>query len=188
MSESSAPVYQYYFRCTLRVDDRTYVTRQADRDFYGVAEPSDLIQERQRTPFNIGLAIELTGFSFDEAQPLIDGLTAKAENPPAVLKEILAWTGGQPFLTQKICQSIAQLEMPIRAGSEVEIVGDTIRTQIIDNWEMHDKPEHLATIRNRIFESKEKHIGKLLRIYQQILVDGEIAPDNSRRQMELRLY
>jgi hypothetical protein len=31
----------------------------------GVAEPSDLIQERQRTPFNIGRAIELTGFSFD---------------------------------------------------------------------------------------------------------------------------
>jgi WD40 repeat protein len=153
----------------------------------GVAEPSDLIQERQRTPFNIGRAIELTGFSFEEAQPLVIGLATKAENPQAVLHEILAWTGGQPFLTQKVCQSIAQLEITIRAGAEIEIVGHTIRTQIIDNWEMHDKPEHLATIRNRIFESKEKHIGQLLRIYQQILVNGEIVPDNSRRQMELRL-
>ncbi len=153
----------------------------------GVAEPSDLIQERQRTPFNIGRAIELTGFSFEEAQPLVIGLATKAENPQAVLHEILAWTGGQPFLTQKVCQSIVRLTVPISTGSELEVVDNIIRTQIINNWETNDKPEHLATIRNRIFESSEKHIGKLLRIYQQILLNGEIDLDNSRKQIELRL-
>jgi hypothetical protein len=130
----------------------------------GVAEPADLMQDRRRTPFNIGRAIELTGFSFDEVQPLIEGLKSNAENPQLVLQEILAWTGGQPFLTQKVCRLISQLELPISTRSEIIIVGDLIRTQIIDNWEMHDKPEHLATIRNRIFESNEKQVGKLLRI------------------------
>jgi hypothetical protein len=35
----------------------------------GVATPSDLIQDKRRTPFNIGRAIELTGFGLQEAQP-----------------------------------------------------------------------------------------------------------------------
>ena len=40
----------------------------------GVATPSDLIQDKRRTPFNIGRAIELTGFQLEEAQPLVVGL------------------------------------------------------------------------------------------------------------------
>ncbi|MGD1921155.1 MAG: AAA-like domain-containing protein, partial [Pleurocapsa sp.] len=63
---------------------------------FGVATPGELIRDSQRTPFNIGKAIELTGFTLEEAQPLIDGLTSKSANPKAVLKEILYWTGGQP--------------------------------------------------------------------------------------------
>ncbi len=153
----------------------------------GVAEPSDLMQDRQRTPFNIGRAIELNGFTFEEAQPLIDGLITTAENPQVVLQEILKWTGGQPFLTQKICYSIAQLDVPISDRSEVEIVRNVILTQVVDNWETNDRPEHLATIRNRILQHNEKQIGKLLRIYEQILLKGKIDLDNSPEQMELRL-
>lgn len=75
---------------------------------FGVATPSDLIQDRNRTPFNIGKAIDLQGFQLSEVQPLATGLEGKVSNPMAVLKEILAWTGGQPFLTQKLCQIVAQ--------------------------------------------------------------------------------
>ena len=32
----------------------------------GVATPSDLIQDKKRTPFNIGRAIELNGFEWHE--------------------------------------------------------------------------------------------------------------------------
>ena len=70
---------------------------------FGVATPSDLIFDRKRTPFNIGKAIELQGFKLEEAQPLAKGLASKFSDSQAILKEILAWTGGQPFLTQKLC-------------------------------------------------------------------------------------
>ena len=60
----------------------------------GVATPSDLIADKRRTPFNIGRAIELTGFQLQEAQPLAFGLAQKVSNSQEVLKEILAWTGG----------------------------------------------------------------------------------------------
>ena len=70
---------------------------------FGVATPSDLIADKNRTPFNIGQAIDLPGFELAEAQLLVKGLETVVSNPDAVLKQILAWTSGQPFLTQKIC-------------------------------------------------------------------------------------
>jgi WD40 repeat protein len=155
----------------------------------GVAAPSDLMQDRQRTPFNIGRTIDLTGFSFEEAKPLATGLAAKTKNPLAVLEEIWNWTNGQPFLTQKICQSIAELESPIAAGSEREIVDLAIySTHASKNWATYDHPEHLASIRNRLLsENNKPRIGMLLGIYQQILLNAGINADNSPEQMELRL-
>ena len=73
----------------------------------GVGTPSDLIADPTRTPFNIGQAIDLYGFQLQEAQPLAKGLEGKVENPQEAIVEILAWTGGQPFLTQKLCQILA---------------------------------------------------------------------------------
>jgi hypothetical protein len=72
----------------------------------GVATPADLIADKTRTPFNIGRGIELCGLQLAEAQPLAEGLAQKVENEQAVLREILSWTGGQPFLTQKLCKLV----------------------------------------------------------------------------------
>jgi hypothetical protein len=75
---------------------------------FGVATPSDLIRDRSRTPFNIGRAIELHGFQIDEAQPLAKGLASVVSDSQVALAEILHWTGGQPFLTQKLCQLVVK--------------------------------------------------------------------------------
>ncbi|WP_088892453.1 AAA-like domain-containing protein [Leptolyngbya ohadii] len=153
----------------------------------GVATPSDLIQDKRRTPFNIGQAIELTGFNLQEAQPLLPGLATKAGDPQAALREILSWTGGQPFLTQKVCQLVMKSAFPIAAGAETEWIANLLQTAVIDRWEAQDEPEHLKTIRNRILHSNEKRTGRLLGLYQQIVKQGEIAANDVPEQMELRL-
>lgn len=153
----------------------------------GVATPSDLIADKRRTPFNIGQAIELTGFKLEEAKlSLIQGLEKLAENPEFVLKEVLQWTRGQPFLTQKVCQLIVSSQSPIPAFSEAERVKMFVESQIIDNWESQDEPEHLRTIRDRIFKSKQR-TSQLLSLYQRILQHGEVEADDSPEQIELRL-
>ncbi|NEO31612.1 MAG: ABC transporter substrate-binding protein [Symploca sp. SIO3C6] len=153
----------------------------------GVARPSDLIHDKGRTPFNIGRAIELTGFKLEEARlALTDGFAQKVDNPEVVLKEILKWTGGQPFLTQKLCQLVLKEKSPITFGNEGISIEHLVQSNIIDNWEFQDKPEHLKTIRNRIFEN-EKNAGHLLGLYQQILQCGKLNANNSYEQMELRL-
>ncbi|MEM1425984.1 MAG: AAA-like domain-containing protein, partial [Cyanobacteria bacterium P01_H01_bin.130] len=67
----------------------------------GVASPAELVQDTTRTPFNIGRAIRLGGLGFEQAiEKLTPGLSGLAD-PVVGLREILDWTGGQPFLTQK---------------------------------------------------------------------------------------
>jgi WD40 repeat protein len=72
----------------------------------GVASPSDLMKDNARTPFNIGHRIELSDFTEAEAQPLLAALNGQGRDGEKLLRCILAWTGGHPYLTQKLCRAI----------------------------------------------------------------------------------
>jgi CHASE3 domain sensor protein len=143
---------------------------------FGVATPSDLIDNPQRTPFNIGRAIRLNGFKIHEAQPLLQGLKETVSSPQLVLKAILAWTNGQPFLTQKLCKLIrteAIGQSPRKANAtpthnEAEWIDRLVQTHIIDNWETQDEPEHLKTIRDRLLKNK-RQVSLILKLYRNIL-------------------
>ncbi|HEY9743719.1 MAG TPA: AAA-like domain-containing protein [Coleofasciculaceae cyanobacterium] len=179
-----------------RVDNPDY--RRLAFALLGVATPSDLIQDKRSTPFNIGRAIELEGFQLQEAQPLALGLAKKAKLPQRVLQAVLDWTGGQPFLTQKVCQLILSAESPISEGSEAQWVEQLVRSRIIENWEAQDEPEHLRTIRDRLLYSSQRK-NQLLELCRQILTPpipplvrgdaggGGVKATNDPEQMELRL-
>ena len=74
----------------------------------GVATPSDLIRDPRTTPFNVGRRIELTDFTEPEAAPLAAGLERSPEVNATLLRRVIYWTGGHPYLTQRLCQAIAQ--------------------------------------------------------------------------------
>ncbi len=142
---------------------------------FGVATPSDLIDDKRRTPFNIGTAIELFGFQLDEVDPLIDGLRGIVSQPSAVVQAILGWTNGQPFLTQKLCHLVMQaaLEAPLGKlvlppGTESLWIDQLVRSRVLQHWESQDEPEHLKTICDRLLFN-EHRASRLLGLYQQIL-------------------
>ncbi|MGK7889202.1 MAG: AAA-like domain-containing protein [Leptolyngbyaceae cyanobacterium] len=169
---------------------------------FGVATPSDLIRDRQRptldgqrqrTPFNIGHAIDLQDFQVAEAYPLMAGFQDQVLHAEAILKAILDWTGGQPLLTQKLCQLVTQKSkvaqeatLGLPPGAEVNWIDEIVQTHIIDHWETQDNPEHLRTIRDRLLYDQQR-VGQILALYQQILDQGGITLDRSPEQVELRL-
>ncbi|MDJ0676655.1 MAG: AAA-like domain-containing protein, partial [Calothrix sp. MO_167.B42] len=156
---------------------------------------SQFIQDKNRTPFNIGNAIPLQGFQLHEAQPLLQGLQEKVSNPQVVLKEVLKWTNGQPFLTQKICKLIRSSLSCIPDNREAELIKNLIQTHIINNWEFQDEPEHLRTIRDRLCHHNSQNYlpnhklntVKLWQIYQRILLEGTIIKTESPEVRELLL-
>ena len=123
----------------------------------GVASPSDLMSKNTQTPFNIGKAIELKGFTLQETIPLWEGLKHKVDDPEEVMKEILEWTGGQPFLTQKICQLIQQDSNRIYSQAEKHYINYLIQWKIIEYWGSQDNPQHLRTIHERLKDIHRKY-------------------------------
>ena len=146
----------------------------------GVATPSNLRRDKQLGPFNIGKAIGLQGFSFREAQPLLAGLLPQFAAPEAILEEILSWTKGQPFLTQKLCS------LAVRHRELADNIPQLIQHYLVDNWEIQDEPEHLKTIRDRLLCNTQDK-ARFFTLYRQILQHQGINIDGGDEQVELRL-
>nr|WP_293101955.1 AAA-like domain-containing protein [Okeania sp. SIO2F4] len=176
---------------------------------FGVATPTDLIQDRKRTPFNIGTAIELHGFTIEEIEPLAASLPLEENQAKTLLKEILSWTGGQPFLTNKLCQLVMDAitqpdkyegnlfrnknlydwrnqlaKLPLGYGEF--LVENLVRNKILDDWQNHDDPEHLRTIQNRLLYNPTK-VEKLLGIYKKIMHNKQIEVNKIPEETELIL-
>ncbi len=153
---------------------------------FGVATPADLITDTKTTPFNIGQSIYLEGFKEHEAQSsLLQGLAERVESPQILLAAVFAWTNGQPFLTQKLCKLISNSRSPIPVDRQAEWLEELVRTQIVENWEFQDEPEHLRTIRDRVLKSPQS--ARLLELYRQIVHQGKVVAPNSPAERELRL-
>jgi hypothetical protein len=155
----------------------------------GVAAPSDLIKNKSVTPFNIGTPIDLNPFptdlendnSFKTMEPLLAG----GIEDKKILQEILDWTGGQPFLTQKLCDLI----VTECQNNSFTTVKEVVNRKIIKNWQTQDNPAHLKTIQNRLSENKSLTFD-LLNLYEKILQSENQslkADNNSQKQHRLKL-
>lgn len=154
--------------------------------FLGVATPYDLVKDHDRVAFNIGTSVELNGLARPQADPLLEGLKGRVADPEAVLNVVLHWTGGQPFLTQKLLALVCSSgdgEQPAE-----QVVEAVATSQIIRNWESVDDPLHLRNIRDRLLVADEKQRRELLSLVRSILLQGGIPSDTSKPEhMQLRL-
>jgi hypothetical protein len=163
-----------------RVDELSY--ERLTFALFGVCAPQDLIQDRRRTPFNIGKGIELRGFTYEEALFISQGIP----NGKTTLKEILNWTGGQPFLTQRVCRLVVDKNSEIKDSCDTIDVADVISEYIIKTWNSNDEQVHFQTIQDRMM-ADESLAGAKLGLYQQILIDGYIEFDNQPEYIALLL-
>jgi WD40 repeat protein len=151
----------------------------------GVAQPSDLISNVYITPFNIGHRIELTDFSEKEAQPLLDGLlprTSGRSQAEAVLRRVLYWTGGHPYLTQKLCETVGKIE----GGLTVKHV-DQACDEMFLSTRSREQQDNLIFVRDRVLASKENRAA-ILDLYERVLRGEKVKDDDSNTTIDpLRL-
>lgn len=151
---------------------------------FGVTTPGELIADKTRTPFNIGRGIYLEGFQGEEVAPLAEGLATVLPHPDLALKRILHWTGGQPFLMQKLChlvlKSYQNQEFPDTDNATwiENFIDICVQKQILHHWEAQDEPEHLKTIRDRLLYDERK-VGQLLTLYRQVWQGEQVQSQQS---------
>jgi hypothetical protein len=138
----------------------------------GVATPSDLIRDTRTTPFNIGRRIELSDFSLTEASPLSQGLGLSAEEGEPLLHRVLYWTGGHPYLTQRLCQALA--EERIRTGRGV----DRTCNDLFLSHRARERDDNLLFVRERILRS-DTDVASLLSLYGHVRRGRRVADDET---------
>jgi len=144
----------------------------------GVATPSDLITDPHRTPFNIGQRVDITDFIFDEALPLAEGLDLPPDTARQVLHWIMKWTGGHPYLTQRLCRVIAE---QYREKWSAEEVDQTVAATFFGKMSEHDNNLlFVSDMLTRRAPDKDK-LGVLstyrdVRLERQIVRDEEVSP------------
>ena len=104
-------------------------------------------------------------------------LDEKANCPEDVLAEVLFWTDGQPILTQKLCQLLAESEVMITAGQEAATVQQLVQTRLINNWQTQVAAEYLQQIRENIIHNQQCDPLSLLELYKLVWQQGEVAID-----------
>ncbi|MGF1490529.1 MAG: AAA-like domain-containing protein, partial [Prochloraceae cyanobacterium] len=146
----------------------------------GRTTPSDLIENRENTPFNIGVPIFLTGFTSEEIERsnLQEGIKDKCQNIKRIVEEVLKWTGGQPFLTQKLFKFIKKDLEYVPESKESGIIEQLVREKILNGWKEKDEPKHLRTIQDKFIRNKQNP-KLLLETYLKIIEDGFIEDRGS---------
>jgi WD40 repeat protein len=139
----------------------------------GVASPSDLIKDPTRTPFNIGYRLDLTDFTQEEAKPLEKGLHQESSMSELILRRVLYWTGGHPYLTQKLCDLLARAGN----GSASEQTVDHLVQQHFLAPEAGRAEANLTFVRDRILRDKRR--ADLLKMYLRV-VRGKNVTDDPR--------
>ena len=96
-------------------NDRTFKEAYQRLTFclLGVATPNELIKDRRTTPYNVGRTLELRDFDAerDDLTPLALALDPDLETGRALLARVLDWTGGHPYLTNRLCHDLAAAEV-----------------------------------------------------------------------------
>jgi hypothetical protein len=138
----------------------------------GVATPSDLIKDSLRTPFNIGHGIQLGDFTFEEAKPLSLGLCADPAQGEKMLARILYWTGGHPYLTQKLCRIAAEEKLG-KHGDEV--IDNLVEKNFLAPGANRREP-NLKFVSDRLLQDR-KNSRKRLKLYRRIYREKPVLDD-----------
>ena len=157
-----------------------YNSRTQDRELerlsfclLGVATPSDLIRDTRTTPFNVGERIELHDFTRKEASQLARGLKRSEGLAQALLDRIVYWTGGHPYLTQRLCQAIAE-DVSVGTAEAVDRKCDAL----FFSSRARERDDNLLFVRERMLRS-EVELAGLLTLYSQVLRGNSVADDET---------
>jgi tetratricopeptide (TPR) repeat protein len=146
----------------------------------GVATPSELIKDQRTTAYNIGQTLELHDFDLVHANMLPLAKQLHVEAGSAILDRILFWTGGQPYLTLRLCAALRAANAS--SPEEVDIyVQRTFATLDRVSTEPHFQ-QILRFIETRFTPGLD-----ILEIYGRVLDGRRIREQTTPAHLELKL-
>ena len=156
--------------------------RQITFCLLGVATPNELIKDRRTTAYNVGRTLELRDFDAkrDDLTPLALTLSPHFRIGHALLDRVLHWTGGHPYLTNRLCQDLAEAGVQQVNGVDQHVEA-TFRTLDKVNNDVHVQ-QILRFVEKRFTRDLET-----LDLFTNVLKGERERDQNSLPHAELKL-
>ena len=156
-----------------------HTARMTDPDFsrlsfvlLGECDPLSLIAAREQSPFNITQQIPLKDFSRQDIDLFATELDLSPDEAATALDRIYYWTGGQPYLVQKLARSVAREQL---SGEVSEHVDRIASQQLAGRAALHSEP-HMSHIHREVVNDR-KRSEPLLNLYGRIRKGIVVAAD-----------
>ena len=114
-------------------------------------------------------------------------LEQKYTNYSGLLSRILAWTGGNIYLTKTICQVFAGFDLNISAGTEINAVDRFVESSLIKKWQVSKVGEYIRVVKQQLVNNPRCASKLLLQEYREFLIFGCKEYQNTKQQNELIL-
>ena len=174
-----------FFAAIRAIYNQTLTATEAGRLSFvllGVATPNELIKSQHRTPFNVGERLDLEELELTEAQAVFS--QALPVQDPPVIDQVYNWTGGHPYLTQRVCQAVARDNQTHWTPEEI----DGVVARLFFSGRSLVEESNLQFVNGRLLASSQKE--QLLRLYQKVYEKKHPVLNDERNlaQTELKLY
>ena len=138
----------------------------------GECDPLSLIDEPERSPFNITQAVTLAEFSREDLDLFSTELNLAPEDSAIALDRIFYWTAGQPYLSQKLARTISREQL---AGDIAANVDRIATQQLAGRSALHNEP-HMSHIHREVVNDAKRREA-LLNLIGRICKNVKVATD-----------
>ena len=153
--------------------------RTTDPDFsrltfalLGECDPNALVEHPETSPFHVTQPVALTDFTREEIELFGTELGFSPGDASAALDRIHFWTGGQPYLTQKLARAVAREG----AGEDINDQVDRLVVQQFVGRNVMLNERHLVHVHRRVVDHPV-HAAALLSLYGRIRKGIEVQAD-----------
>jgi hypothetical protein len=139
----------------------------------GVIDPDAIVSDSGASPFNYGERIYLPDFTAAQTRTLTGYLTGAGLYVSETAHErIFTWTGGQPYLTQKICALLERKYAGINQSTlEPALIDDVVTDHLLDPLR---RDSHVAHLRKVLRTRRD-----IVIIVQQLLFGKEVSCEHA---------
>jgi len=144
----------------------------------GESDIESLVDDPALSPFRVSKAVGLEDFTRPELDLFATELNLPAPEARVALDRIWYWTGGQPYLCQKLCRALSRDPRPDDVEGQVDrLVGKLLAGRAALHSEPHMQHLHRRIVRDR------KDSEAMLNLYGRLRKGLDVAWDPDSRPL-----
>ena len=156
----------------------------------GTFHPRDLVEDDKISPFNIAQRIYLQDFEKSQISHFLSKFNWSEEQFSLISASVYYWTGGQPYLTQKLCTYLRPDSTTKDVDQSISILCREDENHIPPIIKQLNKNEPAKTYLKRILSGEEiDHYPTVISLQAYLELLGLIKPDKEGKcEIRNRIY